>query len=1833
MGLTTLTADHVTRLLRVPMAADPAATPSPSHATPRLTPQPPASFTPRPSASSRRKSSPRRSRSLTAPDLAAAASRCRPRLLRLHSLTPPATARLVDGRLLAALPPPRLRALRLTALSAEQIDALAVAIAAERRARLAAAAKLQRCLRGKASLPPPAASLPAAAAHTVVHATVAMEVGGAEGAEKVEGMQLKGHVRAAEGVGGGYPSHERLGRGATGEGEEEDGLLAALAGGQSFQPSPAVCPPTGAAASAAVHTAVVEEGGGAGGEEKVGLEATGEGEEEDGLLSALAGLMAFLPPPAASLPAAAEHTVVHTTVVEEGGGTEGRKQVEDVELDGHVLFLEGVGDGYPSHERLGRGATGEGEEEDGLLGWQSFQPSPAVCPPTGAAASTAVHTAVVEEGVGAEGEEKVGLEATGEGEEEDGLLSALAGGQSFQPSPAACPPNGAAASTAVHTAVVEEGGGAGGEEKVGLEATGEGEEEDGLLSALAGLMAFLPPPAASLPAAAEHTVVHTTVVEEGGGTEGRKQVEDVEVDGHVLFLEGVGDGYPSHERLGRGATGEVEEEDGLLSALAGLMAFLPPPASSLPAAAEHTVVHTTVVEEGGGTEGRKQVEDVELDGHALFLEGVGGGYPSHERLGRGATGEGEEEDGLLGWQSFQPSPAVCPPTGAAASTAVHTAVVEEGVGAEGEEKVGLEATGEGEEEDGLLSALAGGQSFQPSPAACPPNGAAASTAVHTAVVEEGGGAGGEEKVGLEATGEGEEEDGLLSALAGLMAFLPPPAASLPAAAEHTVVHTTVVEEGGGTEGRKQVEDVEVDGHALFLEGVGGGYPSHERLGRGATGEVEEEDGLLAALAEGQSFQPPPAASLPPGAVASTAVQAAVADGCGVAERRNVEGSPTGEGEEEDGLLSALAEVKAFLPTPASTGEGEEEAGLLSALAEVKAFLPTPASTGEGEEEAGLLSALAEVKAFLPTPASTGEGEEEAGLLSALAEVKAFLPTPASTGEGEEEDGLLSALAGVNAFLQPPAASLPPGAAAYTAEQTAIVNGRGDVEGEKVEGGAMGEGEEEYGLLSALAKAFQPSPAASLFGSAASTAVHTAVVQASGGAEGTNVEGGVTGEGEKEDGLLAALAGGQSFQPSPAVPLPPGAAASTTLHTAVVERCGDAERRNVEASPTGEGEEQDGLLSALAGVKAFQPSPAASLPPGAAAYTAVHTAVVEEGGGAGGEEKVGLEATGEGEEEDGLLSALAGVKAFQPSPAASLPPGAAAYTAVHTAVVEGYGDAMAENVGSCATREGEEEDGLLSALAGVKDFQLTVSATLPPAAAHTLVQAAVVENGVVEDGKTVEGGATGEGEEEDGLLAALAGVKAFPPPLAASLPSSAAADVSAFPSFAPPSTHLFPLLSSSSLESRASSLSMHSANRYSAASFAGGDGESSSGSPRRSRHSSVAGACELLIFVCSPSRSPLPGLQDEALRVSRAIQASIFIGGTAADLRRRLLCTPTRRFLFSGHADTGLGGARTLGFTSDHGELAAVHPPDLVDMLAAHAPCNGGELELVFLNGCHSDALGRAVHEAGIPFVVCWTTLAENSAAQLFATTFFETMAQGHSYQRSFQEAISEIKMQLRPGRLSNGQPARVPKYTLTDPEKPAGAPRDYLPAPFAAGIPTIYYPLNRPSSADCEHSPPSAAADDGECETQPFDGAEANCLHLPDGSVAARLPAEGGADILALGYETQPPRRAEPGREAPLVVETLLLRDAERKKKPWVSRLHAEVRRRGAELVLTAVGKSFSFVNEVPLHASSSKHPREVRLYHGDQLRFGGDLSESECGDYRKFIYFVNRPSLGKRPS
>ena len=252
--------------------------------------------------------------------------------------------------------------------------------------------------------------------------------------------------------------------------------------------------------------------------------------------------------------------------------------------------------------------------------------------------------------------------------------------------------------------------------------------------------------------------------------------------------------------------------------------------------------------------------------------------------------------------------------------------------------------------------------------------------------------------------------------------------------------------------------------------------------------------------------------------------------------------------------------------------------------------------------------------------------------------------------------------------------------------------------------------------------------------------------------------------------------------------------------------------------------------------------------------------------------------------------------------------------------------------------------------------------------------------------------------------------------------------------------------------------------------------------------------ELLVFACSPRVAALPNAILEATEVSKSIDAAIYARGdvTAEELRTALRDMDTRRFLFIGHADApttrGDGAGRTLGFVVNDGTLAAARPRDLATLLGRHSPKSGGKLELVFLNGCRSEALARAVRAEGVPYVVAWATTAHDEAARVFSKAFFEALVAKRTkhgdhrrrrpsslarladaarallrpeawaakdlYASAYQEALDAISFETRLGTLANGVRSHVPRFDLRDPHDGAGASsHDCAPPPAPSGLP------------------------------------------------------------------------------------------------------------------------------------------------------------------------------------
>ena len=123
---------------------------------------------------------------------------------------------------------------------------------------------------------------------------------------------------------------------------------------------------------------------------------------------------------------------------------------------------------------------------------------------------------------------------------------------------------------------------------------------------------------------------------------------------------------------------------------------------------------------------------------------------------------------------------------------------------------------------------------------------------------------------------------------------------------------------------------------------------------------------------------------------------------------------------------------------------------------------------------------------------------------------------------------------------------------------------------------------------------------------------------------------------------------------------------------------------------------------------------------------------------------------------------------------------------------------------------------------------------------------------------------------------------------------------------------------------------------------------------------------------------------------------------------------------------------------------------------------------------------------------------------------------------------------------------------------------------------------------------------------------------------AACLPDGQGRDVLVLG-------RA-PTREGGNV-SVLPLVDPEPPEAGFlVSTEQAEIVNSGGDLTLNCLGKTFNFVNGIPLHANSKKCNASERLYHGDTIRLGGGRDGTSLGGYDRFIFHVDAPALGTRP-
>ena len=206
--------------------------------------------------------------------------------------------------------------------------------------------------------------------------------------------------------------------------------------------------------------------------------------------------------------------------------------------------------------------------------------------------------------------------------------------------------------------------------------------------------------------------------------------------------------------------------------------------------------------------------------------------------------------------------------------------------------------------------------------------------------------------------------------------------------------------------------------------------------------------------------------------------------------------------------------------------------------------------------------------------------------------------------------------------------------------------------------------------------------------------------------------------------------------------------------------------------------------------------------------------------------------------------------------------------------------------------------------------------------------------------------------------------------------------------------------------------------------------------------------ELLCFACSPTISRIEQAGSEIVAVRDRCQwghtVELHFGGTQRTFQEAL-CKPTRRFLFSGHADAAADGSttKTIGFTLPGGGLAGLPPAAAIaSALCKVSITDGGLLELVFINGCDSEALGRQIWKqgTGVPTVLCWKTPTCDPAAKLFCVHFFECIAGGGESKTAFETAAMAIVNEMHKGR---------PKFRLEGPGAPPFA------QPWASGMPLL----------------------------------------------------------------------------------------------------------------------------------------------------------------------------------
>jgi len=191
-------------------------------------------------------------------------------------------------------------------------------------------------------------------------------------------------------------------------------------------------------------------------------------------------------------------------------------------------------------------------------------------------------------------------------------------------------------------------------------------------------------------------------------------------------------------------------------------------------------------------------------------------------------------------------------------------------------------------------------------------------------------------------------------------------------------------------------------------------------------------------------------------------------------------------------------------------------------------------------------------------------------------------------------------------------------------------------------------------------------------------------------------------------------------------------------------------------------------------------------------------------------------------------------------------------------------------------------------------------------------------------------------------------------------------------------------------------------------------------------------CKRAAFVVgNPSRWAIPGTVAEARFASALHKNSILLPHASfGDLSYLLKSKEINMLQLCLHGDAAWPSSPlkyTLGLVDKDGKLDLQPPESLVAMLSAHAPCNRGSLTCIIINGCCTERIGRALHDAGIPVVICWRSKLHDKAGPLFSKVFHVALRQTQDYYEAYELArcVLSTEFDLRDPQIASDSPQQA----------------------------------------------------------------------------------------------------------------------------------------------------------------------------------------------------------------